>query len=199
VLTYGLRDDLDIALGGNHLRFRVTDNGVVTEEASGTSDSTVELKWRFYEKDDFKLALKPGVSLPTGDENRGLGTGRASWGVNLIADLEAGPWMWLANVAYTRLRFRQPQDEADTRSDLWRVSAGAAYAVRDDVRLLGELGVRTNEARNDPFQPGKNGQFAALGVIYSPGKNIDLDVGVRKGLNNAEPDTVLLIGATFRW
>ena len=199
VLTYGLRDNLDVALGLNHLRYRTTQNGMVVDEASGRSDSTLELKWRFYEQGDFSLALKPGLSLPSGDENRGLGTGRTSWAVNFIADYDAGPWVWLANVAYARARFKLPQDDADIRGDLWRVSTGAEYALREDFRLVGELGVRTNEARNDPFQPGKYGQFAMLGVIYSPSKKIDFDVGVRKGLNRAETDTVFLAGATFRW
>lgn len=199
VLTYGLLDTLDVAVGLNHLRNRVSENGAVTEDASGKSDSTLELKWRFYEQGGFSLALKPGVSLPTGDETRGLGNGRASWGVNLIADYEAEPWVWLANVAYSRARFKLPQDQADNRSDLWRISGGAEYIVRKDLRLVGELGVRTNEARNDPFLPGRHAQFAMAGLIYSPTEKIDFDIGLRKGLNRAETDTVLLIGATFRW
>ena len=199
ILTYGLRDNLDIALGLNHLRHRTTENGLVTAEASGASDTVLDLKWRFYEKNDFNLALKPALSLPTGDENRGLGTGRASWGVSLIADYEAEPWVFLANVAYARARFKLPADQAAFRSDLWRVSAGAEYILHQRLRLTGELGVRTNEARADPFLPGRYGQFAMLGVIYSPTKKIDFDAGVRKGLNRAETDTVVLAGATFRW
>jgi hypothetical protein len=199
VLTYGLLDTLDLALGVHHLRYRVTENEVVTGEASGMSDSTLELKWRFYEAGPFSLAVKPGITLPTGNENRGLGTGRASWGVSLIADYEAAPWVWLANVAYTRARFRLPQDRADFRDDLWRVSGGAEYIVRQDLRLTGEVGVRTNEARNDPFLPGRNGRYAMLGAIYSPTDKIDFDIGLRKGLNRAEADTTFLAGATFRW
>jgi hypothetical protein len=199
VLTYGLLENLDVALGLNHLRYRVTDNGLVTAQANGASDSTLELKWRFYENNGLSLALKPGLQLPTGDENRGLGTGRTSWGAAFIATYEAKPWTWLGNVAYFRPRFELPQDAADNRGHLWRVSGGASYSLRGDLRLVGELGVRTNPARNDPFLPGHNGRFAMLGAIYSPTEKIDIDIGVRKGLNHAEPDTVLLIGATFRW
>jgi hypothetical protein len=64
---------------------------------------------------------------------------------------------------------------------------------------VGELGVRTNQPRNDPFLPGRNGQFVMLGVIYSPTGKIDLDIGLRKGLDRAEIDTSCLVGATFRW
>ncbi|MBI4196144.1 MAG: transporter [Betaproteobacteria bacterium] len=199
VLTYGILDTLDVALGLNRLRQRTTEDGAVTQSATGTGDSTLELKWRFYEANGMSLALKPGVVLPTGDENRGLGSGKPSWGVNFIFTQEVKPWAFLANVAYTRARYKLPADADANRAHLWRASAGLAYSVRDDVRLVGEVGARTNPARDDPFLPGRNGHFAMLGLIYSPSDKIDLDVGVRKRLNHAEFDTAILVGATFRW
>jgi len=198
VLTYGLRDTLDIALGGNYLRQKDSQNGAEVT-TSGTADSTLEVKWRFYDENGFSMALKPGLSLPTGDENKGLGSGKTSWAVNFIAAYEAKPWSFMGNVAYTRARFKLPQDAADNRSDLWRVSAGAAYSISEKLRLTGEFGSRTNEASADPFLPGRNARFAMLWAIYSPTEKIDLDIGWRKGLNDAETDTVFLIGATFRW
>lgn len=199
VLTYGLLENLDVALGLYHVRQRVTENGMVTGDTNGMADSTLELKWRFYEEDGFSLALKPGLLLPTGDENRGLGTGKPSWGVNFIATYDAKPWSFSGNVAYSHVRYRLQQDAVDNRADLWRVSGGLSYAVRDDLRLVGEAGIRTNVSRNDPNQPGNNGQFAMLGAIYSPTGKIDLDIGFRKSLNHAEFDWTILVGATFRW
>jgi hypothetical protein len=199
VLTCGLLESLDLAVGLNRERYDDTQNGITVAEASGTADSTLELKWRFYEANGSSLAVKSGLELPTGDENRGLGSGRWSWSAVLIAAWETGPWTWLGNLSYARQRFALPQDAADNRAHLWRVSGGAAYAVRDDLRLVGEIGIRTNPARNDPFLPGGSARFALAGVIYSPSERVDLDLGVRKGLNRAEPDTALLAGATFRW
>ena len=199
VLTYGMLDTLDVAFGLNHLRQRTTEDGAVTQAADGTGDSTLELKWRFYEANGLSLALKPGLVLPTGDENRGLGTGKLSWGVNFILTREAKPWTFLANVAYTRARYKLPADAEANRGHLWRASAGLAYYLRDDVRLVGEAGVRTNGAKDDPFVPGRNGQFAMVGLIYSLSDKMDFDVGIRKRLNHAEFDTAILVGATFRW
>ena len=199
VLTYGVLENLDVALSLNHVRQRVTESGMVTEDDSGMADSTLELKWRFYEADGLSLALKPGLLLPTGDENGGLGTGKPSWGINFIATYEAKPWIFSGNVAYNHVRYKLPQDAADNRDDIWRISGGLAYSVTDDLRLVGEAGVRTNSSRNDTYLPGSNGQFAMLGAIYSPTDKIDLDVGFRKSLNNAELDWTILIGATFRW
>jgi hypothetical protein len=199
VLTYGLFETIDVALGVNRERFRVTESGAPAVEASGWGDSSLEIKWRFYDADGLSFALKPGVSLPTGNESRGLGLGRTSWGLNLIADYDVKPWAWFANLAYFHARFANPQDAAGQRDDLWRVSGGTTYAVRDNLWLAAELGVRTNEARDDPFLPGRRAQYAMLGLIFSPAEKIDLDIGVRKGLNRAETDTVFLVGATFRW
>ena len=199
VLSYGILDSLDIQFGLSHVRLRTTENGVVTEDESGMSDSTLEIKWRFLEAGAFSLALKPGLLLPTGDEAKGLGTGSTSWGVALLATYDAEPWTFLGNVAYSKARFKLPQDAADNQSDLWRVSGGLSYAVAGDVRLVGEAGLRRNESRNDPYTPDKTSQFAMIGIIYSPSKNMDFDAGFRKNLNDAEFDKAFLVGATFRW
>jgi len=199
VLTYGLVESVDIALGLNQLNQRVTENGVVTEDSDGMGDSTLELKWRFYESGGFSLAVKPGLLLATGDENKGLGNGETSWGVNFIATYEAKPWAFSGNIAYGHARFKLPQDEASNRSDLWRVSGAFTYAARENLRLGGEAGVRSNPAKDDPFSPGATGRFAMAGLIYSPTDRIDLDIGYRIGLNDAEPDWTFLLGATFRW
>jgi len=199
VLTYGVLDTLDIAFGLNRLSQRTTENGVVTDDANGTGDSSLELKWRFYEANGFSLALKPGLVLPTGDETRGLGTGKLSWGVDFIVTQEAKPWTFLADLAYAHARFELPADAEANRSDLWRLSGALGYSVSEEVRLVGEIGARTNPAKDDPFLPGKTGYFGMLGFIYSPTDKIDLDLGVRKRLNHTEPDTAILLGGTLRW
>ena len=199
VLSYGIFDSLDVQFGLSYVRLHTTENGVVTEDESGMSDSTLEIKWRFLEAGAFSLAVKPGLLLPTGDEAKGLGTGSTSWGVALLATYDAEPWTFLGNVAYSRARFKLPQDAADNQSDLWRVSGGLSYAVAGDVRLVGEAGLRRNESRNDPYTPDKTSQFAMIGIIYSPSKNMDFDAGFRKNLNDAEFDKAFLVGATFRW
>jgi long-subunit fatty acid transport protein len=199
VLSYGILDNLDVQVGVSYLSTRTTMNGSTTADESGVGDSTLELKWRFYEAGDFSLALKPGVLLPTGNEDKGLGTGKTSWGIALLATYEAEPWTFSGNIAYTHARFKDPQTAADSRSDLWRVSGGASYALTGEVQLVGELGLRSNESSNDAFLPDSTSQFGMLGVIYSPTKKIDLDLGFRKNFNRAEFDKAYLVGATFRW
>ncbi|MGH8640870.1 MAG: transporter [Burkholderiales bacterium] len=199
VLSYGILENLDVQVGVSYLSTRATQSGITIGDESGMGDSTLELKWRFYEVGDFSLALKPGLLLPTGSEDKGLGTGTTSWGIALLATYEAEPWTFLGNIAYTHARFKDPQTAVDSRSDLWRVSGGASYALTGEVRLVGEVGLRANESRNDAFLPDSTSQFGMLGVIYSPSKKIDLDAGFRKNFNRAESDKAYLVGATFRW
>jgi len=199
VLTYGLSDRVDLAVGAAHIDQRITENGIVTESAAGVSDTALELKWRFWESNGFSMALKPALLLPTGDEKRGLGTGALSYGLNTIVTFEAEPWTLLGNLAYARLRFKRPQDALDERQDLFRLSGGVAYALRKGLKLVGEAGARTNESRDDPFLPGRNGHYAMVGFVYSPSDKIDLDAGFRKSVNHAELDRAFLLGATFRW
>jgi hypothetical protein len=199
VLTYGLAETVDLALGLNYLWVRTKENGSTIGSASGISDSVLELKWRFYEADGLSLALKPGLILPTGDTDRGLGTGKVSFGINSILTYEAKPWVWYANVQYVYLRFESGEGAAENERSLWRASGAVAYYLRDDLRLVGEAGVRTNPFRDDPFLPGRNGQFAMLGLIYSPSEEADLAIGLRRAVNSGEADWVVTIGATFRW
>jgi hypothetical protein len=199
VLTYGLTESVDLALGLNYLSQRVTENGAVVESVSGMSDTALEFKWRFYEANGLSLALKPGLLLPTGDEYRGLGTGKLSFGVNTILTYEAKPWVWMANISYFHLRFRSPQESSEGERDLWRASGGFGYYLRDNLRLAGEVGVRTNPLKDDPFLPGSNGHFAMLGLIYAPSEDIDLAIGIRRAVNSGEADWAVTAGATFRW
>jgi hypothetical protein len=199
VMTYGITDNIDIAVGVAHLRDRITENGVTVQDAEGATDSTVEVKWRFYERDGLSLALKPGLALPTGDENEGLGSGRVSWGVNGILTYETGPWTWLANLAYTEARFKRAEDAETNHRHLWRLSGGLGYRLNEKLKLAAEGGIRTNPARDDPYLPGNVGHFVTLGAIYSPTNAIDIAIGLRKSTNDGESDRAVPFGVTFRW
>lgn len=190
VLTRALSETLDVALGLNHLRL---DPG-----SSGQGDTSLELKWRFYEHDGLSLGLKPGIYFATGNENKGLGNGRTSYGLNFLVTQEIDKLTLLGNLAYNRNKY--PSDLEDVnRSNLWRVSAGFGYKLTETFSLVGEAGVKTNQARNDDSFPEITARFGMLGMVYSPNSDMDFDFGIRKGLNKADYDTVYLLGATFRW
>lgn len=199
VFTYGWSERLDLALTLNGLATSVEEDGVLQSKSSGLSDTVLEAKWRFYEDEGTSLAVKPSILLPTGDENRSLGTGKVSGALNLILTHEAGDWTWMANAAFIRLRYKRPEDQESSHSHLRRFSVGLKYGFAEGWDLAAELGYRTNSSKDDPFLPGRNGSYAMLGAIWGFSKDDDLALGVRRAVSGGEHDWAVIGGATFRW
>lgn len=189
-LTYGIVDNTDIVLSVPHQWVRVEENGVTTANANGVSDTTLELKWRFYEKEGLSFALKPGIIMPTGDDDRGLGSGKAGYTTLFIATKEMGPYAFHANLGYKR-----NENAENNRSDLWHASIATVWAATKSLKLVADLGIDSNqdvESNTDPA-------YLLGGVIYSITENFDIDFGVKYGLTKTETDYSLLAGMTFRF
>ena len=77
VLSYGLLENADLQVGLPVLRQHTHDAGG-RHARKGPLDASLDLKWRFYEREALSLAFKPGITLPTGDAGRGFGAGRAA-------------------------------------------------------------------------------------------------------------------------
>lgn len=193
--TFGLTDPLDIYIETSYTRVTKRAPDIHSERISGLGDTSLGMKWRFYDKDNLSLAIKPHVTFATGDENKGLGTGRTSGSFTALTAYEAAPFTWLANVAYQRSNYKLPADRAALRSDLVRVSAAALVKVHEKTRLFGDVGSTTNVKRAS----NRRSAYVLLGLIYSPSKNVDLDAGLRFGFNDTEVDRVWSVGTTFRF
>jgi long-subunit fatty acid transport protein len=189
-LTYGIVDSTDLILSLPYLWSTVTEDGVTTSDEQGISDTVFEVKWRFFEKDGLSFAVKPGVTFPTGNEDKGLGTGKIGYHMFLIGSKEAAPWAFHANLGYIR-----NENKAEEATDLWHVSLAATYEVVKDLKLAGNIGMEKNPdkaADNDPA-------FLIAGAIYSVNENFDIDAGVKYALTSSETDWSLLAGTTFRF
>jgi len=189
VLTYGIVDNIDIVLGipYQHRRTKDADNRF---SENGFSDASLDLKWRFYEKDGWGLALKPGITLPTGDEDNGLGTGRVTYRIFFITTKELKPWAFHANLGYMR-----NENSAHERKNLWHASLAAEVEVMKDLRVVANIGIQRNPDMDDTMHPA----FILGGLIYSLTDHLDLDVGIKGGLNRAEDDITYLAGLTFKF
>ena len=189
-LSYGIIENADLVLSVPYVWGKVKeDEGAVYDE-KGISDTTFEVKWRFFEKEGWIFALKPGVSFPTGDENKGLGTGKIGYHVFLIAFKEAAPWAFHANFGYIR-----NENKFDEEKNIWHASFATTYEVVKDLKVVGNIGIERSSdkmADNDPA-------FLIGGVIYSVSKNFDLDFGVKYGLSSSETDLSVLAGIAFRF
>lgn len=76
-LTAGLSDALDVIVALPHERLTER-TGAAQTTMSGFADMEIAAKWRFYEAGVLSFALRPGLGLPTGNEDEGLSTGHVT-------------------------------------------------------------------------------------------------------------------------
>lgn len=150
----------------------------------------VEAKWRFYEKSALSLALKPGICLATGDEKKGFGPGKTGYSLFFIASQEVKPWAFHANLGYMR-----NENKLDEQKNLWHLSFAGTYAVTDTLTAAANIGMVRNPDTTSHQEPA----FLLGGIIYTVNENVDLDLGVKYGMNHAEADRSFLAGAAFRF
>src|SRR3954469_7119584 len=69
--SIGVTDSLDLIGQGFWLSQTPTQSPTVL----GSGDTTLDVKWRFYQKDNLAFAVRAGLDVPTGDVTTGLGAG----------------------------------------------------------------------------------------------------------------------------
>ena len=106
---------------------RDADNGRIE---NGITDLLLAVKWRFCEGVPFvgNLALQTAVSVPSGSEAAGRGTGSAGLNLILISSQQFGRFALDVNLGYTRLG--GDGTVAPNNSTLWSVSIGSPIAGR---------------------------------------------------------------------
>lgn len=186
VLSYGWRDDVDVIVNVPFARTHAEGE----ERSRGVGDVGIDLKWRWFERDAFSMALRPGLILATGDDTKGLGAGRSGYSVLLVASYASDPWGVHAHVG--AVRNRNTLGERDT---LYHASAAVTRAFGDKLKLVADLG------RDTPADPAddRSVEFLIIGAIYALTPQFDLDIGYKKGLSDNEVDRALLAGAAFRF
>jgi hypothetical protein len=150
-------------------------------------DARINLKWRFLEKDDFSLALMPGVLIPTGKE--GLSTERVNPGVLLIASYEPEPLALHADLGYRYL-----DNVLGLREDLYHGSVSVHYTLQDTVKLVAD------QSWENTLDPGPTGtvRYTTLGAIWRVSQNFGIGCGVKIGHGEYAIDRTYLCGLGVR-
>jgi hypothetical protein len=189
-LSYGFIENADLILSLPYQWGKVKEDGITVYNENGVSDMALEVKWQFYEKDGFALALKPGVRVPTGNEEKGLGAGRTGYHTFLIGSKEAAPWAFHVNVGYIG-----NENKVDEEKNIWHASLATTCEVVKNLKLVGNIGIERNRDKTADKDPA----FLLGGVIYSVSERFDIDFGVKYGLTAAENDWSLMAGMAFRF
>jgi len=186
-LTYGATDTLDVAVNLPY-QYNRTD-GQPTNK--GLGDMAVQAKWRFYENEDgLSVGLKPIVTLPSGNENKGLGAGRSTASLNLLGQYQKDVWALIANggLSYN-------DNKTGDRKNLWNASTALLFSPNEQWTVGADVGVSRNA---DPTS-NHTLSYSLLGVQYHIGKNIDVDMGYRRNLHSGPTQHTVGAGFTGRW
>jgi hypothetical protein len=184
-LSYGLTDLLDIAAT---IPYQRSSDGVSTQY--GIGDMSMELKWRLYEGGPVSLALKPQIMLPTGDDEKGLGNGRNAYSLDTVASYEMRHLTISGSLGYA-----YADNKFGARKNIWEASVAAEV----DVAARTKLSLEAGSYRNDDPHSNTNPVFTIIGLTHSLTKDLDLDIGLKKGLNKAEVDYSWGAGLTVSW
>jgi len=188
--TYGISDSIDGVIGVPYVWSEIHDSASTHESAKGISDMSVEVKWRFFEKEGFSLGLKPGMSIPTGDDEKGLGTGKYGFSAYFIATYEAGQWAFHANLGYIR-----NNNKDDERKNLSHASLASELAITENLKAVVNVGID----RNPDCTSDKDPVFLIGGLIFALSEDFEIDAGIKKGMTDPEADTTALAGMTARF
>ena len=180
-LSAGIRENIDLVASMPYLFTRINEGNETLKE-DGLSDITVEVKWRFYEKEGFSFAIKPGIILPTGEEKKGLGDGKAAYSLYFLTTKELDPVSLDLDLGYIKNR-RELRD-------IWLYTLAAEYAVSKPLTLVANIGGETNPDRESSVHP----LFLLGGMIYKINENFSIDFGLKTGLDKAEADYTVLAG-----
>jgi hypothetical protein len=187
-LTYGLTDALDVAFNAPWERNQI--GNYPSQFQRGAGDASIFMKWRIYEDEKLSFAVKPILYLPTGNFDKGLGNDRTRPGLIGVTTWGDEEFSLSANIGYT-----YNDNKVGDRKSIWNTSGAMLVGLADKLRGALEIGAYTNgDAASH-----KNPAFANVGLIYSPTDKLDLDIGYKRGLNDAESLYSFGAGVTVRW
>jgi hypothetical protein len=196
-ISYGLSESIDLVAGLPIQWSRLKVDGSLMSDTKGVGDLSLEVKYRFFENSDTGLsfALKPGVSLPTGNEVKGFGNGAVSGSIVLISTYEGKLGALHGNIGYTRNAYGLEQDRTDLGTSIWQASMAAELNVTSRLRSIADIGIETNAEKGSGINPA----FLIGGLIYGISDNLDIDLGIRRGLNRAEADLAGMAGMAMKF
>lgn len=186
VLNYGIAENIDLQFVLPYLRL-VEESAAGRTVTDGALDARINLKWRFYERDTFSLALMPGILVPTGKP--GLSTERVNPGALLIASYEPGNWGFHADAGYRHL-----DNELGLREDLYHLSGSVHYTIHDTLKLVAD---QSGETSLDPGPTGSV-RYTTLGAIWIFAPGVGIGCGVKQGHGEFAIDRTYLCGVGLR-
>ncbi|NTU53156.1 MAG: transporter [Chlorobiaceae bacterium] len=199
-ISYGLSNNIDLIADlpfKTHKLKKIPNNEfiLILEETSAISDITLQIKWRFFNNNCLGLALKPSITLPSGDENKDHGTGRVCEGITLIATRETRNTALNINLGYTHNDYRLDRVSSVSNSSLWKASVASELNLIGNLWAAGDIGTQTSQEKLAM----SNTSYILGGLIFGLDDETDINIGIKKPLNKTDLDssTTFIGGVTM--
>jgi len=172
---------------------REKSDGVLVDNADGFGDLALEIKYAFAEVAGIKLAIKPGLTLPTG--KTGLSDDHLQYTVALIASKEFadGTYALHANLGYEYHSY--VSSDVAGRRNLWSGSVAGEMRLIKGLTGVLDFGLATNPDEESNTPPA----YALVGARYEINDHLDINAGVKLGLTKPEDDVSVLYGLVLKF
>jgi hypothetical protein len=190
VLSIGVTETIDAILSLPYEQLTEV-TGSTSTSVSGYADLEIAAKWRFYDEGPLSFALRPGLGLPTGNDDQGLSADTVIPSLFGVMTYTSDPWAFNLHIGYTRLLDNGPEE----RGHIYHASTSFEYSFNESLRVVGDASVESNPEKSGHPNVGS----AVIGLVYSLTPDLDFDFGYRKGLTDAAPDHAWLVGLAWRF
>jgi hypothetical protein len=137
------------------------------------------VNWNFVQEKDYALGVSGTVALPTGDEDRDLGSGQFRYEPALLGAARLGEVELYGSIG---------MEFGDNHDDVLAYSLSAAYPIRDFIPLI-EL---TGEHASD-----EDVLYATPGVYWMGIEGMEFGLGVPIGLTDDSVDYQVILKVVF--
>jgi len=194
---YGLTDNIDLTVSSGYQSMN-TRNSEAAYSQEGITDTLLEIKWRFYDNGKgLGLAVKPALFLPTGNSDRGwgsgdyrFGTGEVRYRLNLVASQDFKHAAFHVNLGYLR-----NENRYGARENLWHASLASELKLFRQLRLVANVGMDTAPDIGSSV----DSVWALGGFIYSPTDALSFALGLKHGFNDPGYDFAVNSGVSYKF
>jgi hypothetical protein len=185
-ISYGLTPTVDLIVQPSWLWTRGEDGN----RLSGSGDTNLDAKWRFFGVDPWSLGVRAGIALPTSEHGLGLAHGSTSEHAVLVATFDSAPYTVHANLGVARSPANSGQ-----RQTIGLASTAVMWAVSEKLILTGEIATSSGPDKDrDPWM-----RTYLAGIICTLRPGLDLDMGLQIVTRAAVPARNWLAGLTYRF
>lgn len=204
---YGLSECFQFTLEvpfGSVDKKTIEDDETTRLNKSGIGDIETGIKIKLSEEGDQwwepTVSLGFGVSWPTGDWKRDLGTDSYGWETNLLLSKTTDKWAYHLSGGFGMTNHAREQGESET-SDIEEFEVGGAlvYMATDRLDLICELLAEFEKEKTGSDTNHEKEIYVVPGFGYELFDDFEMGIGVPIGLTNASYDWGIIAKIQYEW